>query len=111
MTQHMIVHSPEEVVWKWVVPIGDRHVLRVPKGTRFLPHAELTEQGAEVWGIVHGGSIDDLVERVVHMRGTGHRMNEIVGARYLATTSITLNTGAKFVVHLFVTPTEGPISG
>jgi hypothetical protein len=106
--EHMLVHSPEETVWKYVIPIGDRYTITVPKGARFLPNIEITELGVEVWALVTPGN--EPVGRTVHLRGTGHSMGVNVGARYLATASTGLSTGAKFVLHMFVDPGEESLS-
>lgn len=113
MTHPLIVHSPEEVVWKWTLPVEDTWAISCPAGTRFLHHAELVggdldrDLSVEVWGVVHPDN--PLVQRTFHLRGTGHRMNEIVGAGYVATCRTVLHSTMPFVIHVFITPGEEPI--
>lgn len=108
----MRAHSPEEVVWKWEIPLGDTYRLRVPRHTRFLPYTEVTADGVvSIWGIVHEGpQSSDAVIRRFHMRGTGQRFDSMVGAGYLATATVDTE-GGQYVLHVFVDPDEAPIAG
>jgi len=101
--EHLLAHSPEEEVWKYVLPVEDVVDVMTRKGARFLPHIEVTPTGVEVWALVRPDN--EPVRRRLHLRGTGHRINGAVGAGYLATGSITHGT-AKFVLHVFVDPGE-----
>jgi hypothetical protein len=108
MTEHMLAHTPEEVIWKYEVNLVDDVEIVVPQGTRFLPHVTVTPDGAvSLWGIVTPGNVP--VTRRVFMRGTGHTFNEMVGAGYLATATTDAN-GVQYVLHVFVDPGERVIS-
>lgn len=108
--EHMRAHSPEEVIWKWEMTLGDTYRLLVPKHTRFLPYAEVTADGVvSVWGIIHAG-FTETVARRFHMRGTGYRFDSMVGAGYLATATVDTD-GGQYVLHVFVDPDEAPIAG
>lgn len=109
--EHMIAHSPEEVIWKWSLPVSDTYRLGVPKGTRFLPYAEIDVEGnVSIWGIVHTAQIENTMVRRFHMRGTGMAFNQMVGAGYLATATVE-TPGGQYVLHLFVDPGEDPVAG
>jgi hypothetical protein len=80
-------------IWRFDLDVGDDTVVIAPEGAEFLPHVEAPDPSTvSVWAIVDSDA--PLVDRVMHVRGTGHPLREV--GRYLGTALV-----GPLVWHVF----------
>lgn len=88
-----------KAVWKFVLPVSDTAVIRMPTGAVPLhvgvdPAAVFGPNALALWALVD--ITEPVVQRTFYIRGTGHLMQEATVEGYIGTVTV-----GSLVWHIF----------